>query len=982
MPYARFKTSALVRKLCSMPMSQWLKSLSMPEPELELEPDELDELEVWRAAARELRGSARSWLQQAPGFVRADRVCVECAVQKDGLALEWADGKLKADESLVLSAVRKGAFALAHAAARLRSDRRFVLQAVRANGYALACAQKFQNDREVVLTAVSEDGSALEYASEQLRRDKTVALTAASSDSALEHVHSSLWRSRDFVRAVLERNEAAWEFIGSELQADRSLLLEVVCLNPRVLDQIEHLDQSFLVEVLGRNASCLQHLEKFQLSDEVLLKALERNKRLLEFFRFDATLLLSAVEVAAEAFDFAPIRMKDDPDLVRELSRKSAATLQYASLSLQQDEAFILQLIEQNPACLQFSSLVCREFNLSALRRNCDARRYIAQEYWEDASFALEALKINELALEHVSENMLAQKQFGFQAVGLRGSALRFLGGNLRDNVLVVAAAAEDNPWALRWAGPTCGGRIDLWRRAVRLDGEVLQLLPESSESLESASRDDAALVLAATRATPRAFRFASERLLRDPAVLWEALKLGAAEAFEALRLGHGQLSACLHFPQAAQAAEDEGVLLSAIAQNGAVLGFAYGRGDSRHIPLRERRSFVAAAVARNPAALDHAPRSFHSDPTLLRAAPRFPTACFDPEGLVRELQRVAAGLSGRGALERGVGLTLGGSSSRVLFAVLELARLEQLGCDSLQKECVLLGLPPECLDWYGANFLVRRLKQLALWKELELCDLCEGGPRRARAYLRVGAHVRVAEDFQSLSHVKLKMGLCGTVAALSSEGNAQISFSPGVHGTQGMQQWIYQSDVSKLQVEGNKEQRDMVLQELATSLFAGFYEAKGVPIRQLETFSAASSVLERWESLYVMPYSRIRSEFRSVLGIDPGGQLTRDDLEEALRNAALWAELPMWALAQDCSRRSLCEGSDRADAVERLLRSLCQESSTSWRGWSCRNLASKLLRWFSGGGKFWISCPTQRWSPSTLPWTCLTRSQASSERA
>ena len=84
----------------------------------------------------------------------------------------------------------------------------------------------------------------------------------------------------------------------------------------------------------------------------------------------------------------------------------------------------------------------------------------------------------------------------------------------------------------------------------------------------------------------------------------------------------------------------------------------------------------------------------------------------------MRELQRVAAGLSGREALERGVGLTLGGSSSRVLFAVLELARLEQLGCDSLQKECVLLGLPPECLDWYGANFLVRRLKQLALWKE------------------------------------------------------------------------------------------------------------------------------------------------------------------------------------------------------------------------------------------------------------------------
>ena len=66
----------------------------------------------WLPKARELRGSARDFLRQAPPEVRACREVVLCLVAKDGLALEWAATALRADRELVLAAVSKGAFAL------------------------------------------------------------------------------------------------------------------------------------------------------------------------------------------------------------------------------------------------------------------------------------------------------------------------------------------------------------------------------------------------------------------------------------------------------------------------------------------------------------------------------------------------------------------------------------------------------------------------------------------------------------------------------------------------------------------------------------------------------------------------------------------------------------------------------------------------------------------------------------------------------
>ena len=66
----------------------------------------------WLPKARELRGSARDFLQKAPPEARANRDVVLCCVQKDGLALEWAATALRADREVVLAAVGKGAFAL------------------------------------------------------------------------------------------------------------------------------------------------------------------------------------------------------------------------------------------------------------------------------------------------------------------------------------------------------------------------------------------------------------------------------------------------------------------------------------------------------------------------------------------------------------------------------------------------------------------------------------------------------------------------------------------------------------------------------------------------------------------------------------------------------------------------------------------------------------------------------------------------------
>ena len=79
-----------------------------------------------------------------------DRKKVLAAVEKDGVALEYADKFLKKDREIVLAAVKTNGSALQYADKSLLKDREFVLAAVKQSDIALPYASELlQKDEEL-----------------------------------------------------------------------------------------------------------------------------------------------------------------------------------------------------------------------------------------------------------------------------------------------------------------------------------------------------------------------------------------------------------------------------------------------------------------------------------------------------------------------------------------------------------------------------------------------------------------------------------------------------------------------------------------------------------------------------------------------------------------------------------------------------------------------------------------------------------------
>ena len=288
-----------------------------------------------------------------------------------------------------------------------------------------------------------------------------------------------------------------------------------------------------------------------------------------------------------------------------------------------------------------------------------------------------------------------------------------------RDDKSLVLTAVEDDPSALRYASARLQADAELFRATLKVNGLALE---HAHDSLQ----DDAALVLEATRAGPNLaaipdtcpFRFASQRLRQD-----KDFVLQAAAAVGAVVLAHTPLCSDRQFvsrlaqrlPEAIQYADealldDLPFLLSVIRQAAAVLNFVPAE-------LRASASFVLASVRGNGAALDYAPRRFQTDPEFLRVADTaFPSRqpC-DQDSLQQQgvpLQRLG-GLGTLSAVRAG---------NRIAQ---EWDRLNHLGPRGLRDECEILGLPGDaCMEWYGASFLLARLKKICLWRELQLREL------------------------------------------------------------------------------------------------------------------------------------------------------------------------------------------------------------------------------------------------------------------
>eukprot|EP00971_Amphidinium_carterae_P110818 2195207-Amphidinium_carterae.1 len=148
----------------------------------------------------------------------------QCATSTRALELEASTCMQYGDtrREIVLEAVEKNGLALEFAAEELRGDRAVVLKAVEHDGRALLyAAEELQRDRAIVLAAVEQDWRALEFAAEELLGDRTIVLAAVEQDwHALQAAAEELQEDRAIVLAVVERDWLALQYVADVLLLD------------------------------------------------------------------------------------------------------------------------------------------------------------------------------------------------------------------------------------------------------------------------------------------------------------------------------------------------------------------------------------------------------------------------------------------------------------------------------------------------------------------------------------------------------------------------------------------------------------------------------------------------------------------------------------------------------------------------------------------------------------------------------------------
>jgi len=220
----------------------------------------------------------------------------------------------------------------------------------------------------------------------------------------------------------------------------------------------------------------------------------------------------------------------------------------------------------------------------------------------------------------------------------------------------------------------------------------------------------------------------------------------------------------------------------------------------------------------------------------------------------------------------RGIPVKLLGSVEAAAKVAEQWDRLDRLSGKFLRDECACMGLPADaCMEFLGHSTIVSRLKSHAIWQELPLPALHE--ECRERSVPLTGLSVMKVE----VLHREL-------------------------------------------------------LDRLFIHLFADVYEERsGVPLRQLGSFGSANTVLKRWQVLQEMSIAELREEFRTKCGLYPEEAVPQSVLEGRLKDASVWAELPLKNLRDVCQMQGITpsaqigtEEEKRQECIEHLLHSMC----------------------------------------------------------
>lgn len=246
---------------------------------------------------------------------------VLCAVQKDGLALQFASNQFKQNKIIVSAAIENDPDAFEYASDVLKNDFDVIVIALKRHPSMLKWASKERrNNYEFMAKMITEYGASIAHASSSLKDNRALALLALQkSPWDIYCLSDGLKDDLDIARLAIKGINWAFEYVSDRLKNDEAFVQEIMSPN----------DPDY------KNVS-------------------------LEFASADLkdtyAIVEAAVEKEGDNIKHASNKLQVIPALLLKATRTNPFALDYAPLELQDNESFILKAVEQNLYALAYAS--------------------------------------------------------------------------------------------------------------------------------------------------------------------------------------------------------------------------------------------------------------------------------------------------------------------------------------------------------------------------------------------------------------------------------------------------------------------------------------------------------------------------------------------------------------------------------------------------------------------------------------------------
>jgi len=378
-----------------------------------------------------------------------DYKVVSNAVNRNGLALEFASDEWKDDKNLALVAVAKHADALQFVSERLRNDVEVVQAAIRNNNEVVLAVRKldyvvgftpYQNSAD----PIKKNGLVLEFVSQEVKENKAVVLEAIrKSPPALQFASNGIrktinecglgmeeWRGNDREAVLVAVNQRghALEYASIELQGDPEIVLAAVKNRWSALQfasESTRNDKEIILTALVQDGQALQYASKLLQNDpEVVLAAIKKKPEALRYASRDILQRVQKWELGS-----GDVWTGNDKHKALSAVQKDGLALQFVSDELKSNTEVVLAALKTTPTAVKFASpALCSAFKEAGLA---------SADEWKgaDRKVVFSAVRKNGLALEFASDELRSDRQIVLVAVKQNEMAREYAGGKTKQEL-------------------------------------------------------------------------------------------------------------------------------------------------------------------------------------------------------------------------------------------------------------------------------------------------------------------------------------------------------------------------------------------------------------------------------------------------------------------------------------------------------------------------------------------------------------------